>query len=184
MHRTLDPGRTALVVVDLQERLVPAIAGRERVQHNSVLLLRLARALDLPVVLTTQYEKGLGRILPEILAEAPGNLPIDKTTFGCFGSEAFCQRLAALPGRTQLLVAGVESHICVTQTVLGAMDRGLSVHVASDAVGARSEENHRIGLARMDRAGAVLSSTEMALYELVGRSDSAAFKTLLPYLKS
>jgi nicotinamidase-related amidase len=179
----LHPASTILVVVDLQERLVPAIAGREGLLRNARLLLRLARALELPVVATTQYAKGLGPTLPEIAAELPAGEPLDKTSFGCFGSEAFGARLAALGDRRQLLVTGVESHICVMQTVLGALAREYAVHVASDAVGARGDENHRIGLSRMERAGAVLSSTEMAIYELLGRSDTAAFKTMLPLLK-
>ena len=81
-------------------------------------------------------------------------------------------------------MAGIESHICVAQTVLGAVERGLQVHVASDAVGARTEENRVIGLRRMEKAGAVLSSVEMAVYELLGRSDTSAFKKLLPYLRA
>ena len=81
------------------------------------------------------------------------------------------------------MVAGIESHICVAQTVLGAIEAGYEVHVASDAVSSRTEENRRIGLARMERAGALLSSAEMAVYELLGRSDTPAFKTMLPYLK-
>jgi nicotinamidase-related amidase len=179
----LHPDRTALVVVDLQEKLLPAIFGHDGVLHHARLLLRLARVLELPVLLTTQYAKGLGPTVPAVLAEIPDAQPIDKTAFGCFGSEDFGSRLKTLEGRSQLLVAGVESHICVMQTVLGAVERGYTVHVASDAVGARTESNHGIGLARMDRAGAVLSSTEMAIYELLGRSDSAAFKAMLPFLK-
>src|SRR5262249_50287910 len=119
----------ALVVIDLQEKLLPAIPGRDAVLRNSVLLLRLAAILDLPVVLTTQYEKGLGATVPEILAAAPGVAPLDKLSFGCFGNEAFLDRLAALAGRKQLVVAGIETHICVAQTVLGALDEGYEVHV-------------------------------------------------------
>jgi nicotinamidase-related amidase len=178
----LKPESSVLVVVDLQERLMPAIHDGTRVVRNATLLLRLARTLGIPAIATTQYAKGLGRMLPEI-AELLDSEPLDKTSFGCFGSEAFSARLETLAGRRQLLITGVESHICMTQTVLGALDRGYAVHVASDAAGARTDENHGIGLARMERAGAVLSSTEMAMYELLGRSDSAAFKTMLPLLK-
>ena len=180
----LQPDRAALVVVDLQEKLLPAIAERDRVLRNSLLLLRVARELELPVVLTTQYEKGLGPTVPEVLEQAPGVRPIDKVAFGCFGSEAFRQRLADLPGRDQLVVAGIETHICVAQTVLGALEAGRGVHVAADAVGSRTEDNRQVGLRRMERAGAVMSSAEMALYELLARSDAAAFKRLLPYLKA
>ncbi len=168
----LRPERAALVVVDLQERLLPAIIGRERVVKNSLLLMRLAEILKLPVVLTSQYKKG-----------APGVEPLDKVSFGCFGDEAFLNRLQSLSGRDQLVVTGIECHICVAQTVLGALDQGYQVHLVSDAVGSRSEENCRTGLARMERAGALVSSAEMAVYELLGRSDSDAFKKMLPHLK-
>ena len=181
--RVLHPERTAIVVVDLQERLLPAVADQERVVRNSVLLLRLAEVLALPVVLTTQYARGLGPTVPSVLEAAPGAVPLDKVSFGCFGSPEFLERLAALPGRDQLVVAGVESHICVAQTVLGARERGYAVHVASDATSSRTEENRAVGIDRMARAGAVISSTEMAVYELLGRSDGAAFKRMLPLLK-
>lgn len=180
----LRPERTALVVIDLQEKLLPAIAQRERVLRNGVLLLNLANVLALPVVLTTQYRRGLGPTVPEVLAAAPGVAPLDKVTFGCFGSPEFLDRLKALGNnRDQLVVAGIESHICVAQTVLGALERGYTVHVASDAVGSRSEENRAVGMSRMERAGALVSSTEMAIYELLGRSDGDAFKKMLPLLK-
>jgi nicotinamidase-related amidase len=175
--------RTAVVVVDLQEKLLPAIANREQVLRNSILLLRLADVLALPVVLTTQYSRGLGPTVADVLAAAPGVTPLDKVSFGCFGSPGFLDRLAALGGRDQLVVAGIESHICVAQTVLGALERGYAVHVASDAVGSRSEENRAVGIGRMERAGALISSTEMAIYELLGRSDAAAFKRMLPLLR-
>ena len=179
---TLDPRRTAVVLIDLQEKLLPAIDGHERVLANSLLLLRLAHAIDLPVVLTTQYRRGLGETVAPV-RELAGVDALDKTSFGCFGDEAFTARLKSL-GRDQLLVAGIEAHICVAQTVLGALVHRYHVHVASDAVGSRTGANRQVGLARMERAGALLSSAEMALYELLGRSDGAAFKALLPHLKA
>jgi isochorismate hydrolase len=171
------------VLIDLQEKLLPAIEGHERVLRNSLLLLRLAEVLELPLVLTTQYKSGLGETVPKVLAAAPGVVPLDKLSFGCFGDPAFASRLKALEGRDQLLVAGIESHICVAQTVLGALGEGYAVHVASDAVGSRTDANRQVGLARMERAGAWLSSAEMAVYELLSRSDGPAFKKMLPYLK-
>jgi nicotinamidase-related amidase len=178
----LDREQIALVVVDFQEKLVPAVFENERTLRNALLLMRAARALGIPIVLTTQYRKGLGATLPVVLETAPGVEPLDKLTFGCFGDAAFLERLAQL-GRSQLLVCGIESHICVTQTVLGALDAGRLVHVAGDAVSSRTEANWRVGLDRMARAGAVLSSTEMAIYELLRRSDGADFKAVLPLLK-
>lgn len=179
----LRPERAALVVIDLQERLLQAIAGHERLLKNSLLLLELAQRLRIPVVLTTQYRQGLGAMNPAVLAKAPGVEPLDKVTFGCFWNEGFVRRLDELRDRDQLVIAGVETHICVCQTVLGALEKSYAAHVVSDALGSRTEANHQIGLARMERAGALVSSTEMAVYELLGRSDTAAFKEMLPLLK-
>ncbi len=178
----LDRGRAALVVVDLQEKLLPAIFEKERVLKNSLLLMKAAELLGVPVVLTTQYRKGLGETVPEVRAAAPGVEPMDKLSFGCFGDDAFQARLRSL-GRPQLLVTGIESHICVAQTTLGALEAGYRVHVAGDAVSSRSEANWKTGLQRMENAGALISSAEMALYELLRRSDGDAFKKLLPLLK-
>ena len=179
----LDPSRTALVVVDLQEKLLPAIHEWDRVLKNSLLLLRLAQAVGLPAVITTQYRKGLGDIVSDVAALAPPGPPLDKTSFGCFGSPEFRSRLESLGGRDQLLVCGIEAHICVAQTVLGALAEGRGVHVAADAVGSRAPANREVGLRRMEAAGAVLTSAEMAIYELIGRSDGAAFKAMLPHLR-
>jgi nicotinamidase-related amidase len=181
--RLLDKDTTALVVVDLQEKLLPAISGKERVLKNSLLLMKAAELLGIPTVLTTQYRKGLGELVPEVRAAAPGQQPLDKVSFGCFGDESFLKHLQSL-GRGQLLVTGIESHICVTQTVLGALEHGYQVHVASDATGSRSDANWAVGLGRMEKAGALLSSAEMALYELLRRSDAAPFRQLLPLLKA
>ncbi len=122
--------------------------------------------------------------MPEIGSLLAGTKAIDKTLFSCFGSAVFCSLLKRLPGnRNTLLLCGMESHICVTQTALGALREGYLVHVASDAVSSRAEWNWKIGLERMRAAGAVISSTEMMIYELMRSSLSAAFKELLPHLK-
>jgi nicotinamidase-related amidase len=180
----LRPERAVIVAVDLQERLLPAIPDRQRVVRNTVLILRLAEVLGIPVVLTTQYKKGLGEMVPEVRDTAPGNAPLDKTSFGCFQDEGFLRRLNELGARDQLVIAGVESHICVAQTVLGAIEKSYQAHVLSDAVGSRTEANRVVGLRRMERAGALISSAEMCIYELLGRSDTEAFKKMLPHLKT
>jgi len=182
--RLLDRASVALVVLDLQAKLVPAVFEPQRVVRNTQLLLRLAQLLELPTVLTCQYPKGLGNILPEITQLAPGIEPIEKTSFGCFGEPDFLRRLKQrAPQASSLLVAGVESHICVMQTVLGALQAGYLVHVAADATSSRTEENWQIGLNRMERAGAVISSTEMIIYELLLKSGTPEFKEILPMLK-
>jgi len=174
----------ALLVLDLQAKLVPAIFEAERVIRNTQLLLHLAQVLDIPTVLTSHYTKGLGTIIPQIAQFAPGVVPIEKTSFGCFGEPDFLRQLKLrTPDARSLLIAGVESHICVMQTALGAMEAGYLVHVAADATSSRTKENWEIGLNRMERAGAVISSTEMMIYELLAKSATPEFKAMLPLLK-
>jgi nicotinamidase-related amidase len=181
----LDAERCALVVVDIQDKLLPSIFGKDPLLKNSQLLVRLTNILRIPALLTTQYAKGLGNTVAEIASLLPETEAIDKQMFSCFGSDAFCSRLKRLPGnRNTVLLCGMESHICVTQTALAALREGYIVHVASDAVGSRSEWNWKIGLGRMQAAGAVISSTEMMMYELLRSSGVPAFKELLPYLKA
>jgi len=183
-RRTLEASQCALIVIDIQEKLLPPIFEKERLVKNSKLLIRLAGILKIPTLMTTQYSRGLGNTVPEVSSLLPGAEPIDKTMFSCFGSDVFCSLLKRLPGnRTTVLLCGMESHICVTQTALGALREGYLVHVASDAVSSRTEWNWKIGLERMKSAGAVISSTEMMMYELLRASNAAGFKELLPYLK-
>lgn len=183
-RRTLVADECALVVVDIQEKLLPPIHGKEQLLRNAQLLIRLAGILNVPALVTTQYAKGLGATVPEIASLLPGVPVHDKLQFSCFGSDAFCSSLKRLPGnRTTLLLCGMETHICVTQTALAALREGYLVHVASDAVSSRTQWNWQIGLERMRAAGAIISSTEMMMYELLQSSGSAAFKQLLPYLK-
>lgn len=183
-RRPLEAEQCALVVIDIQEKLLPPIYEKEQLVRNAGLLIRAAGILKIPALLSTQYAKGLGGTVPEIASLLSGTDAIDKTLFSCFGSEAFCASLKRLPGkRTTLLLCGMESHICVTQTALGALREGYLVHIASDAVSSRTKWNWKIGLQRMRAAGAVISSTEMIIYELMRASSSSAFKELLPHLK-
>lgn len=184
-RRSLEAEHCALVVVDIQEKLLPPIWEKERLVRNSQMLIRLAGILKMPALVTTQYSKGLGKTVPEIASLLPENTPFDKLMFSCFGSDIFCASLKRLPGqRTTLLLCGMETHICVAQTALAALREGYVVHVASDAVSSRVEWNWQVGLERMRAAGAVISSTEMMMYELMRSSGAPAFKEMLPYLKS
>jgi nicotinamidase-related amidase len=183
-RRPLDPEQCALIVIDIQSKLLPPIFQKDELVRNSQLLIRTAGILRIPAVVSTQYAKGLGGTVPEITSLLPHVEPIDKQPFSCFGSDVFCSLLKRLPGqRNTLLLCGMESHICVMQTALAALREGYLVHVASDAVSSRTEWNWKMGLERMRAAGAVISSTEMSVYELMRSSGSPAFKELLPYLK-
>jgi nicotinamidase-related amidase len=183
-RQSLDAERCALLVVDIQEKLLPPIFQKEQLVRNSQLLIRAAGVMKIPAIVSTQYAKGLGKTVPEVASLLPETEAIDKNLFSCFGSDVFCTLLKRLPGnRNTLLLCGMESHICVMQTALAALREGYIVHVASDAVSSRTEWNWKIGLDRMRAAGAVISSTEMMVYELMRSSASAAFKEMLPYLK-
>ena len=183
--RPLASANCALLVIDIQQKLLPPIHEGERLVKNSQLMIRLAKIMKLPVLVTTQYEKGLGKTVPEIASLLPDQTIFDKQEFSCFGNEGFCAAAKSLPQqRKTLLLCGMETHICVLQTALGALAQDYTVHVAADAVGSRSELNWNIGLDRMRAAGAVISSTETILYELLGGSGGPAFKEMLPYLKS
>ncbi|MBV9341056.1 MAG: isochorismatase family protein [Acidobacteria bacterium] len=182
-RRQLEPSECALLVIDIQEKLLPPIFEKERLLKNVQLLLRLAGLLGIPTLATTQYAKGLGETVSEVKSLLP-QAAVDKQAFSCFGSERFRSQLKGLPGlKTTVLLCGMESHICVMQTALAALRDGYFVQVASDAIGSRTELNWRIGLERMRAAGAVISSTEAIIYELLGSSGTEAFKQMLPYLK-
>jgi len=183
-RRPLDPAQSALVVIDIQEKLLPPIFQKEQLVRNSQLLIRLAGILKMPTLLTAQYSKGLGNTVPDVAGLLPETQAIEKQVFSCFGSDVFCSTLKRLPvNRNTVILCGMESHICVAQTALAALREGYLVHVASDAVSSRTEWNWKIGLDRMRAAGAVISSTEMVIYEALRSSDTSAFKDMLKYLK-
>jgi nicotinamidase-related amidase len=183
-RRILDAAQCTLVVIDIQEKLLPAVLNREELVRNSRMLIRLATVLEIPVLLTTQNARGLGATVPEIAELLPRVKAIDKTEFGCFGHGEFRTALRELAGnKTTVLLCGMESHICVMQTALGALENEYMVHVASDAIGSRTDWNWRLGLERMEQAGCVISSTEMMMYELLRKSGTAQFKEMLAYIK-
>jgi nicotinamidase-related amidase len=183
-RRPLDPDRCALIVIDIQEKLLPPIFEKERLVRNAQLLIRLAGILKMPTLMSTQYSKGLGNTIAEIASMLPDVEPLEKTAFSCFGSDVFCSALKRVPGnRNTVLLCGMESHICVAQTALAALREGYLVHVAADAVSSRTEFNWKIGLDRMRTAGAVTSSTEMMIYEALRSSGTSEFKDMLKHLK-
>lgn len=182
-RRPLRAEECALAVIDIQEKLLPPIWESERMVRNSQLLIRMALTMNLPILVSTQYAKGLGQTIPEIASLLPDVNVIDKLEFGCFGNGEYCSAVSKLSDRNTLLLCGMETHICVTQTALGALNQRMNVHVAADAVSSRTELNWKLGLSRMQSAGAVISSTEMMLYELMGKSGTATFKEMLKWIK-
>ncbi|MDD5222514.1 MAG: hydrolase [bacterium] len=168
-----------LVVIDVQEKLMPAIHNRKQVTDNVIRLLKFARIIGLPVILTEQDK--LGPTLPELKKEIPGVNPIIKNSFNCFLCPTFSEQVKK-PGRNALVLAGVENHICVAQTALHALP-GFNVHVVSDAVSSRTPENRNVGIERMRQFGAVITSTEMLIFELLKQAGTEEFKAVLPLVK-
>ncbi len=172
--RTLDRGRAALVVIDVQEAFAKAVQQFEEVVRQTAILVRGARTLELPVLVTEQYPRGLGDTVGpvrEALGDAVERLP--KTVFSAARADGF-----DLAGRDQALVCGIETHVCVNQTVHDLLAGGVEVHVPVDAVSSRSEANRELGLRKMEESGAILTSVETALFELLGAAGSDEFKTI------
>jgi nicotinamidase-related amidase len=177
--RMLEPGTSILAVIDVQERLMPAIAGGQEVIANAGRLVRAAQALDVPVVVTEQYPKGLGPTVAG-LVEPPATL-IAKTTFDSCGAPAF---QAALPtARPTVVLAGCEAHVCLLQTALGLVARGRRVAVVRDAAGSRAVANRDAAFARLAGAGVELVTTEMVVFEWLGSSNHPAFKRVQALIK-
>ena len=175
----LDRNRAALVVIDVQEAFRKALPTFDSIARSVATLVQGAEAMGVPIVVTEQYPEGLGHTVPEVAEPLPrGVEPIEKVCFSAAEAEGF-----DLDGRDQALVCGIEAHVCVNQTVLDLLDEGLEVHVAADAVGSRSEENRDLGLHKAERAGAVLTSVETALFELLRGSDAPEFKRVQSLVK-
>lgn len=174
--RILDPKRVGLIVVDIQERFENVISGFENMAAASIRLVSTFRALELPIIVTEQYPKGLGRTVPA-LVEALGSAaaPYEKTCFSSCGSDAVSLRLEEL-GTEQAMVCGIEAHVCVSQTVHDLIQRGILVHVAVDAVASRKTLDCDYGLRKMERSGAVLTTAEAAAFELLGDAKHPRFK--------
>jgi nicotinamidase-related amidase len=168
----LDPERAALVVIDVQEGFRRAIPDFERIAKAVATLIEGAEAIGIPMVISEQYPKGLGETVPEVSEHLPeGTQPLDKVVFSAAEVEGF-----DLGGRDQVLLCGVETHVCVNQTALDLLATGVDVQVAEDAVGSRTEKNKQVGLHKMERAGAEITSVETALFELLGRAGTDEFK--------
>ena len=181
----LDRAKAVLTVVDVQERLMPAIDGADHVVRNVERLIRGCHVLGVPVIVTEQYVKGLGSTVEPLRAaldETSGYRPIEKSCFSAHGSDAFAAQLNALE-RRQVLLAGVETHVCVYQTARDLLAGGNDVTILADAVSSRSAHNREIALRRLTADGAKLSSTEMALFELLGVSGTDEFRAISRLVK-
>lgn len=179
----LAPDNTLLLVVDMQERLQPLIHEDASVRSRAAALAEGCRLLGVPLFVTEQYPKGLGHTVPELdgAVKAAGGV-LEKTSFSCVGDPSIAARIMA-SGRPNVLLAGVEAHICVLQTALDLLEGGYSVHLVEDATGSRDPRNKELGLQRARRHGAEPASVEMALFELMGHSKHSQFRAVQALIK-
>ncbi len=180
----LQAERCFLMVIDPQERLMAVVQEAERVTKNISLLARLAQTFKIPMLPTTQYVKGLGPYIAELAPLFEGYTFYDKVEFSALKNQTIAAAVDLLqPTRQTMILCGVETHICVYQTALSGLLKGLRVVVAADATSSRTLANMRYGLRRLRALGVEIFSTEMIIYELLGKAGTPEFKALLPYLK-
>ena len=177
----LERDKTALLVVDVQERLLAAMepASRERLVKRTCAAIAGAKALGLPVVATEQYPKGLGPTVPEVKAALGEVRPVEKVVFSC----ALDEVMAQLGGREQILLAGMETHVCVFQTARDLAERRLTPYLCSDAVLSRTAEDRQVGLELCREVGAVVTTVEAALFDVLGRAGGPEFKAVSAAVK-
>jgi len=178
----LEKHRTALVVIDIQERFRDLIHGQDQLLKSTGRLVRAFRELDMPVLLTEHYSRGLGVTMVEIRSLLDGIKPIEKIAFSCDGDAGFRNALNAL-NRDQLILCGIEAHVCVYQTARDLMDRGKQVAIAADAVSARHAADREIGLRHMQRIGVQVMNADMILFEILREAQTDDFKAIQPILK-
>ena len=189
MRKSIEAMSSFLLMIDIQERLIPAMYNKDEVLSNSTKLLTAARELSVPAIISEQYPKGIGSTVPELSALIPEGSPvIDKVEFSCcqnpgFG-DAFLNLRFNSGTKDTAVLFGIETHICVLGTAFDLMEKyGLNVVVAADACGSRTEQNHTLALQAMRDAGCLVVPAETVIYQLLGRAGTPQFKALLPLFK-
>ena len=174
--------KTCLIVIDIQEKLLPVMQGPEKVVKNASVLIQTAKSLNLPILWCQQVPKALGPTVGELSFLLDGVEPLNKSTFSCCGEDRFIEKIDALKPRTAI-VCGIETHVCVFQTATDLIKKGLDVHVIADATSSRTQGNKGIGINRMAKAGAVINSTEMLLFEFLRSARHEKFRELAKLIK-
>lgn len=177
-----DPDNTIFLMIDIQEKLLPAIDGYEDVSRNAEKLLVIADVLKIPVKVTEQYKKGLGPTVAALNKHLANCVPFEKTHFGCGGEKGFYDYLTS-GNRNQIILFGIESHICVHTTAMELLQRGYDVTVVADACSSRNRKNHELALANMLSHGAHVLPLESVAYQLIKKAGTPEFKALLPLFK-
>ncbi len=178
----LTTGNSVLLVVDIQGKLAQIMYERDALLTNVKKMIRGAQVLGVPIIWVEQNPQGLGPTVPEIRELLVGLSPLDKFSFSCCGEKSFLERLESL-GRRQVLLAGIEAHVCIYQTAMDLLAAGYEVQIVADAVSSRTRENREIALTKMRDLGAVMTSTECALFELLRVAKGPKFKEILQIVK-
>ena len=167
--------KTAFVLIDVQEKFVPVMGDADKIVHNINILTKAAEILKIPLIVTEQYPKGLGKTYEKI--HIPNADVIEKIEFSCFDNKEFFHKIKE-KGVNSLVLFGVESHVCVLKTALDAIENGIEVHVVADAVSSRTEENRKLALKRMRQSGVFIVSTEMIIFQLMEKAGTEEFKRI------
>jgi nicotinamidase-related amidase len=178
----LERDRSCLLIVDVQERLTPVMSDPRRVLHNCVLLMRAAQRLGVPILVSEQYPKGLGPTMVDLRPYLPVEGALPKLHFSAAADEAILAKLQGV-GRGQVVIAGIETHVCVLQTAIDLKAKGFEVMVAADACASRRIESEQMGWSRMRQCGVELLSVEMVLFEWMHKAGTPEFKELSPLIK-
>ncbi len=178
----LEPEQAAMLVIDFQDKLFRLMPDQELLAQRASQLVRGGAVFGLPMVWSEQYPQGIGSTIPPLACLQPGTKPFSKLAFSCCRDETLRKHIHDL-GRKQFILCGIETHICVYQTAVDLLDMGYEVEVVADATASREPNNHRIGLERIRRAGAAITSMETVLFELLGTAESQSFKEILSIVK-
>lgn len=178
----LDRENTVLLIVDIQEKLAVVMKEKDKVVKNNLHLIELVKMTGMPVLVTEQYPKGLGPTVSELREALPYYRPIEKMTFDCCGQPDFLDELKEL-NKTNVILTGMETHICVLQTCIGLVKGGINVHVVQDAICSRTKENWKTGIEYMREAGAVVTCTETVLFQLLKVAGTEEFKAISRRIK-
>lgn len=173
---------SVLLIVDVQEKLASKMEERDRITDNIKKLIFSFSTLNLPVIITEQYPNGLGRLIPPLRESMVKYCPIEKITFSCFGEDLFVSELKRLKAKN-LVITGMETHICILQTALDALQQGYKVHLPEDAVCSQRKSDWQVGIEKMQRAGVIITSTETLIFELLERADTPEFKAISKIIK-
>ncbi len=178
----LDINKTILAIIDIQGNLALAMHDKESLFKGLKQIIKGITALEIPIILTEQNPKGLGPTIPEIRELLPDIAAIPKMSFNCCNEKVFMEAVKS-HGKKQVLVAGIESHICVYQTAAALLDTGYEVHIVTDAVASRSPQNRELALKKMERMGIVMTGVEMALFELLKTAGHERFREIVKIIK-